>query len=192
MEMPFLPRFIVTNSWLFGPLLTWRLSQNPILAASLRTTTAVTVIQSGGKDNVIPMRANATVNFRICPTDTTSSVLLQIQEIINDKRIKVVKRLETAIEPSPETPDNSPSFRLLQRTIAQVFPEAIAAPSVMIGSTDTRHYWSLTDCIYRFNPVIFDAEDLARVHGINERISIESHARVAKFYANLIVNSHNE
>ncbi len=38
--------------------------------AMLRTTTALTIVNAGNKDNVLPGLAEATVNFRLLPGDT--------------------------------------------------------------------------------------------------------------------------
>jgi carboxypeptidase PM20D1 len=57
--------------------------------AMLRTTTAVTVFRSGGKDNVLPKRATTTINFRILPGDTVESVRQHVQKTIANDRIKI-------------------------------------------------------------------------------------------------------
>ena len=46
------------------------------------------------------------------------------------------------------------------------------------GNTDTKHYQSLTDSIYRFQPVLLGQNDLNRFHGIDERISVKNFIQV--------------
>jgi carboxypeptidase PM20D1 len=58
-----------------------------------------------------------------------------------------------------------------------------------MGATDSRHYADLTNSIYRFTPMWVHPEDLDRVHGINERISIEGYEQAVRFYMQLIRNS---
>jgi len=41
-----------------------------------------------------------------------------------------------------------------------------------MGATDGRHYHALTDNVYRFIPYRLGPDDLARIHGINERVAI--------------------
>ena len=41
----------------------------------LRTTTALTIVSGGNKENVIPGRADAIVNFRLLPGDTPEIVM---------------------------------------------------------------------------------------------------------------------
>jgi len=44
----------------------------------------------------------------------------------------------------------------------------------MLGATDSRHYHAISDRVYRFTPIISRKDDLPRIHGINERLSIDN------------------
>ena len=59
----------------------------------------------------------------------------------------------------------------------------------MIGNTDTRHYWNLTDSIYRFSPQFLTPDDLHRFHGVNERIGVTNYAQIVDFYWHLMRSS---
>jgi carboxypeptidase PM20D1 len=63
------------------------------------------------------------------------------------------------------------------------------APSQVTGATDARHYAGLSDNIYRFAPFVVRPEDLKRIHGTDERISVEHYAQCVRFYHQLIINS---
>lgn len=63
---------------------------------------------------------------------------------------------------------------------------------VMIGNTDTVHYTSLTNCIYRYSPTFLYPEDLTRFHGVNERISVKNYEEAINFYYHLIINAAKE
>jgi carboxypeptidase PM20D1 len=54
------------------------------------------------------------------------------------------------------------------------------------ATTDSRHYAPLCDAVYRFAPAKLNADDLARNHGHDERISIENFAAGIEFYRSLI------
>ena len=56
----------------------------------------------------------------------------------------------------------------------------------MIGATDSRHFSDISDHIFRFSPVRAKAEDLARFHGSNERISADNLAELIRFYHRLL------
>ena len=77
------------NVWLFGSFLKRWLVSNPEMNASMRTTTALTIISGGVEDNTIPADAKAFVNFRLLPGDTIADVLWHIKKTIKDERVKV-------------------------------------------------------------------------------------------------------
>jgi carboxypeptidase PM20D1 len=41
-----------------------------------------------------------------------------------------------------------------------------------MGATDGRYYHALTDNVYRFIPYVLGGDDLARIHGVNERVAV--------------------
>jgi len=87
--MPFSRRVIMANLWLFEPMLTRMLSQLPSGNAMVRTTTAVTMMNAGIKDNVVPSAATAVVNFRLLPGDSVAWVTSRVKAIIGDERVSV-------------------------------------------------------------------------------------------------------
>jgi carboxypeptidase PM20D1 len=143
------------------------------------------------KDNIIPTRAEAIINFRILPEETSSDVIKHIEKVVNDERLKVYPFIESITEPSPVSPTDSRGFSNIVTAIGQIFPEATFAPTMTLGGTDSKHFTLITRNIYRFIPVIFTPEDMARNHGLNERISIEDFKRGIGFYYQLIKISSN-
>ncbi|XP_030077534.1 N-fatty-acyl-amino acid synthase/hydrolase PM20D1 [Microcaecilia unicolor] len=181
---------VMANLWLFAPVVGRILEWEPSTNALVRTTTAVTLFQAGVKANIIPPFANATVNFRIHPAQTVEEVLELTRAVIADDRVKI--RVQEAFNPLPVSPHDEGSFgfQIIRRTIHEVFSDVSAiAPGVCIGNTDSRHYLNLTSSIYRFSPIWLKAEDLGRIHGLNERISLETYERGVQFYLHLIQNS---
>ncbi len=187
-EMPFFERMAFANLWLFGGLVKRELEATNAAAAALRTTTAVTMMSGGTKDNVLPTRARAVVNFRLMPDDSIDGLLAHVNETIADERIQV-RVLGTAQEASPVSDINAPSYTVLNRTIRQIFPGVVVAPCLDIGATDSRHYSNVAQDSYRFTPLWFKEEDLARIHGPNERIAKDDYLRCIRFYAQFIRNA---
>jgi carboxypeptidase PM20D1 len=188
-EMPFAQRMAFANTWLFGPLIRRQLAGSPSTDAALRTTTAPTMFEGSPKDNVLPIRARAVVNFRILPGETLESVTERVRRTIDDPRIEIRPFGGLASEPSPVSRTDTPAFRALHRAIRQVFPEAVVSPFLVLGATDARHYTGLSENVYRFLPVRMTSEDLSRIHGTNERISVRDHAAAIRFYRQLILNT---
>jgi carboxypeptidase PM20D1 len=187
-ELPFGQRLILSNLWLFGPLVRLQIGADPAGNARIRTSTAATMIAGGVKENVLPLSARAVVNFRILPGDTVASVLDHVRKTVGPS-VKVAQEGSHAIDPSPETDTATPEFALLQRTVAEALPGALTAPNLLSGGTDTRHYEQLTRNVYRFLPVRVTAEDLRRLHGTNERVGVEDYATAVRFYVRLVKNA---
>lgn len=188
-EMPFGNRVILSNLWLLSPVAKAVLSKGPATDAMLRTTTAPTMLEGSIKENVLPKRPRAVVNFRILPGDTSQSVLDHVTRTVNNPKIKVnVLAGSNKKEPSPVSDGAGLGYKLVEKTIRQVIPEALVAPSLVLGGTDSYHYQRIADGVYRFSPTRLTDEDRPRFHGTNERVSIKSFGEQVRFYAQLIKN----
>ncbi|NJL28539.1 MAG: M20/M25/M40 family metallo-hydrolase, partial [Thermoanaerobaculia bacterium] len=185
--MPLAARAVFANLWLTRPLVVRQLEATAKTNALIRTTTAPTMLEASPKDNVLPTRARAVVNFRIHPQDSVAATLAKVREIIADPRVEV-NVYGTPSEPSAVSPIGDRLFELLQTTLGQVFPEALVAPSLVIGATDSRHYAGLTERIYRFTPVRLGEGDFERFHGLDERLATSSYEECIRFYAQLLRN----
>ncbi len=185
--LPFGQRLMFANTWLFGGLLKKKLAGAGILNASIRTTTAPTIINGGVKDNVLPSKAEAVVNFRILPGDDIQSVYRMVQERIADERVKLLPYKGEVLEgeagwnPTSVADTDSPYFIRLSRLIKEVYPDTLTVPYLVTGATDARHYTSLTDNVLRFAPMQMTNGDLMRMHGIDERLSLENCSNMVKF-----------
>jgi carboxypeptidase PM20D1 len=181
-EMAFGLRFVFANAWITRPLLVRALAAAPATNASIRTTTAVTIFNAGVKDNVIPASAKATVNFRVLPGDTSETVLAHVRRVVDDERVQIAVDKASLSEPSPTSSSDSEAFRTLARSIREVFPGVIVAPSLFLGATDGRKYVPIAKDVYRFLPIKMNAEDLKRLHGKNERVGVPAFADAVRFY----------
>jgi carboxypeptidase PM20D1 len=185
-EMPFGSRLVLANLWLFEPLAKRQFAADPAANARIRTSTAATIFQGGIKDNVLPAKARAVVNFRILPGDTAEEILRHVRDTVGADIQVATKGLSA--EASTESSTDSPAFALIHRTLAEVFPGIVVSPNLLSGGTDTKHYSRLSSNIYRFLPIRMKTEDTARFHGTNERVGVESYAEAVRFYAQLLRN----
>ena len=188
-EMGGFSRVALSNLWLFGPVVRKQLEAGPGTNAMLRTTTALTMAHAGNKENVLPGEAEATINFRLLPGDSISSVLerarRQVAEGLGSDKFEL-SVLPASNEPTSISSIASPQFALLQRTIREVFPGTLVAPGLYIAGSDSIHFVGLSDNVFRFSPVRAKSEDLARFHGTNERISVDNLADLIRFYHRLL------
>jgi carboxypeptidase PM20D1 len=178
-------RAMVRNEWLLRPLLLHTLSETPEGNALIRTTTAVTMFNAGVKDNVLPGRAQAVVNFRILPGDTVKSNMERVGKIIDDARV-TVSPYGAQNDPTPISPTDTPGYLALTQTVHDFFPEAVLAPNLLGAHTDSSLYYSLTHTVYRFFPAVRTEADNERIHGVNERLSISGYLRAVQFMATLM------
>ncbi|MCY7314174.1 MAG: M20 family peptidase [Rubrivivax sp.] len=185
-ELPFGQRLAVSNLWLFRPLFERMLgSGGGATNAMLRTTTALTIVNAGNKENVPPGSAEAVVNFRILPGDTSAGVAAHVKRVIADERIAIVP-LGAMAEPSKLSASQSDAFRLVERTVREVFPDALVAPGMMLAASDARHFDAIAEQSLRFMPIRFKPEDPARVHGTDERIAVTQLVHMVRFYHRLL------
>ena len=187
-EMNGINRVAMSNIWLFGPLIQRILQKDSATNALMRTTTALTMVQAGNQDNILPGTAEAIVNFRILPGENEQTVLDHVSRAIGNSAIKL-QLLEGSKAPSAVSTTNSAGYRNINQTIRQVFPGTIVAPGLTLTATDSRHFSDLSDNIYRFSPMRARSEDLTRFHGTDERISIKNYLEMIQFYHQLILNT---
>ncbi|MGR8934938.1 MAG: M20 family peptidase [Gammaproteobacteria bacterium] len=165
---------------------------NPKTAAMLHTTTAVTMTRAGSRYDVMPPNATAVVNFRTLQGDTVHAVVERVKKIIADDRVKV-SALSTSYDPSPVTDPHGKEYKLLEKTIRQIWgaPDLIVAPYLSIGRTDATYFAaSIAKNVLRFSPVrVESAADLERWHGVNERVSVTEYAKSIGFFHQFIANA---
>ena len=187
-EMPLGMKVVFSNLWLFEGLVNKKLTTAPRTNAIIRTTIAPTIFQAGVKENILPAKATAIVNYRILPGDTIDTVLQNVRKTINDPRVEITVLEKLKSEPSNIADIESQGYRAVEQAIRKVFPETLVAPGLVVAVTDSRHYSTLTGNIFHFSPIRLRSEDLQRIHGTDERISIENYDEAVRFYAQLIRN----
>ncbi len=177
-------RLVLAYPGLFGPLIEAQLEQEPSTNAMVRTTTAVTMIDGGFKANVLPREASARVNFRLLPGDESAAVIEHVRRAIDDPEIEI--ETETVNEASAVADVTSDAYALLSAVIQEGAPDAVVTPALVVGGTDTTHYGRISENGFRFLPVRFGAKDFERVHGRDERLSIDNIRGAADFYERLV------
>jgi hypothetical protein len=154
----------------------------------LRTTTAVTLLQGGTKDNVLPTQARAVVNFRILPGDSVAGVVEHVRRTVDDRRVEIGIGGRFSAEPSRVSNTESESFRKLERAIRRAAPGVLVAPTPVVVATDSRYFQDLSGEVFRFLPVRVTPEDLERIHGVNERVEVTRYEDAIRFYRQLLLD----
>lgn len=181
-------RVVLANLWLTEPLVVRTLGQSPLGAALMHTTISPTMLDAGIKDNVLPPEASAVVNFRIRPGETQQSVMDYVARVIADTMITVVPTDSARTDPSPVSDPQSPAFQLIARTVRGMLPgETVPVlPYLVMGGTDAKYWNDHSDKVFRFLAVPLGDGDVARIHGVNERIRVQDYAAAVRFFSGLL------
>ncbi|WP_102028378.1 M20 family peptidase [Salirhabdus sp. Marseille-P4669] len=183
-EMSFGMKYVFANSFVFEPLIENILLDEPASAALIRTTIAPTIFQAGEQYNALPERASAVINLRLMPGETLESVQEFIEETIADEKINVTV---SGSESSKVSSYDTWQFEVIQKAARNVYSDAIIAPYLMFAGSDAKHYDRISENTYRFLPVLLTSEDLERMHGTNEHISVDNYVNAIKVYAEVIM-----
>ena len=178
-------RPLLANAGRLRPVLTRALlAAGPEPAAMARTTFAVTTLSGSPALNVIASTARAGVNIRIMVGDTVAGVLEHVRRSIADDRVlvEVVERNE----PSPVSPVDDEAFALLEATIVEVFPDAVAAPYVMMAATDSRFFTAICTRVYRFAPFRMTKAQRESIHSYDEHLGVDALVDGVRWYQRLI------
>ena len=166
------------------------ISKDPLLHAIMRNTIAPVFLTAGFRGNVIPGSAEAMLNFRTIPGTNADELISEIQAVINDPRVEVTNAgargmsagtnaaayaeyLAMASRIKPSTKD-SELFRALVEQSNAVFPNVPVTTYLFQAGTDAGAWRSRGIPVYGIYPYPISAEDLTRMHGNDERVSVES------------------
>jgi carboxypeptidase PM20D1 len=183
-EMTFGRRLVLSNLWLFKPLVLRRLAELPEGRERLSTTIATTVVEDGGP----PGEARAEVTFRILPGDSVAAVQERVRRTLAGSGVSVSPYGDAPVEPSAQTSTTSPAFAILSRTVREVWPGVVVVPDLVPDSTDCKHYKAISDYLFRFLPIRLTGADLPRMRGVDERLAVSDLAGTVRFYAQLVRN----
>ena len=173
-------RLILANLWLFKPLFLKVFSAGRTGNAMLRTTAAPTMAKASNAMNVLPQSAEAIVNFRILHGDTCDTLLEHLNKVAKGLGIEIEP--DKMNDPSAISKTEGPVWARMAEGIGRLYPEAIPVPYLMMGATDARKYEAVSDNQYRFTAYRISTADLKRIHGTDERISVDNLNRCVAFF----------
>ena len=178
-------KLVLSNLWLFRPVL---LKVLPMISAQagamIRTTMAFTMMSGSDACNVLPQEASVSANMRFIPHQGMKESLEIVGKLAEKHGLKMeVLGGNDYTEP---TDIHGEAFRTVQRVIGDTFPGCAGSPYVMTGATDSRFYQKICDNVVRFAPVIYGPEQMKGMHGLNENIEYNCLPGAVDFYRNLI------
>ncbi|KAJ4138320.1 hypothetical protein NW768_002143 [Fusarium equiseti] len=190
---------------------------DPDAKFTIQTTQAVDIIRGGQKINAMPEIVNLGVNYRVAPQDSHEKVQKQFLESIDsvvqkynlsvsayeddkthafaddtgfdyDGHLKLTAVKNSVV--TPVSPTSGAVWDIFSGTIQHSFAfeggKVVPVGEIMTGNTDTRHYLNLSPNTYRWTPSRQRGSE--NIHTVDERIRIDSHMDIVKFYYDLIRN----
>ena len=180
------------------------------LGALVRSTAGIVNLEAGqGAANVLPQDGSINVNIRTLPSDSRSFVKDYLHTITKSFKDDVTIEDVSAVQ-YPEgtvTPSDSPQFNLVKHAIQSILshrvlddvPQEARAdvrvkampvhPMLLSGMTDSRWFHEIAPKkIVRFSPfsLKIGRNDLAMIHGVDERVSVHEYFDGIRFFAEII------
>ena len=158
-----------------------RLSRDPTLNATMRTTCVATRVDAGHANNALPQRATANVNCRIFPGHSKEEIRQQLIKVLDDPNVTVRyvgNDSEGTLPPVPLRPD---VMNPLQEITSQMWPGTPVVPTMSTGATDGKYTNAAGMPTYGVTGVAIDLDDV-RAHGKDERLGVDSYYRGVDFY----------
>jgi len=144
---------------------------NPAWSAMLRDTISPTMVNAGVRANVIPAEARATLNIRLLPGDTISSLLSELNKLVNDPQVKFEVQQNAGLA-APTSSLETDFYNAIVKAAAQEFGGAPVLPYQSTWGTDSAQLRLHNVQAYGLVPFPLSEEDLKRMHGDDERIPV--------------------
>jgi acetylornithine deacetylase/succinyl-diaminopimelate desuccinylase-like protein len=155
----------------------------PEVAAMLKNTVSLNLLQAGVKTNVIPSLAEAHLDVRLLPGQDIDAFIDALRIRLADDKIQVVSM---GAFPPNQSPMDHPDFELLADVLECHFPDAVVTPSLSTGTTDSRFFRQRGVPAYGFFPIVVPLADIKTIHGIDEKISLENVERGVGIYTEVV------
>jgi acetylornithine deacetylase/succinyl-diaminopimelate desuccinylase-like protein len=146
---------------------------NPQWGSMMRDSIAPTMLSAGVRPNVIPGEARAMLNIRLLPGDTIDVLLGALNKLVNDPAVRFEIQPNAGLA-APTSSLESDFYSVISKVAAQEFGGAPVLPYQSTWATDSSQLRLHNVQAYGLWPFPVTDEDLARLHGDDERLSVAS------------------
>lgn len=160
----------------------------PEMEAIMRDTFAVTMLNAGFKPNVIPAEAEASLDVRILPGRKPGDVIEKIRKILDGLDLE----LEVLYSATPSGSERTKFFNIIEDALLSVYPGSVVLPYLSTGFTDSRFLRNKGVTTYGLLPSVIPREELGRIHGVDERISVESVIKASEVIKGIVMRMERE
>ena len=155
--------------------------QDPVFAAEflkdrsnnarVRNTISITGIRGSDKINVIPAEASAEIDVRLLPGEEPKTFINEMQRLVADDSIKIEILLSRAAAASPANED---ALKVIAEYAQSKDPGTPVLFAMGSGFTDCHFFRTKSIPCLGFLPRRSRPGEEGMVHGINERVPVES------------------
>ncbi len=151
----------------------------------LRNTFSPTMVSAGLGQNVIPPLCEAYVDCRTVPGVSTGDTLEELAAVIGDPEVQL-EIVKSSV--GSESPADTPLFEAIRAAVHTERPQAIVVPYLTSGGTDCKHFRPRGIVCYGHIPFEIDDSEAERIHGTDERVSLENLERGLRILMRTVFN----
>jgi len=149
-------------------------AHSPAQHALTRDTCSITRFGASNKINVVPPEAWAEIDCRMLPDRTSEEFIDDVRKLVSHTGVNV--EVIMAFTPAVSS-TNSRLYRSIETVTSERHPGSRVMPSVSTGFTDSHFTRDLGIASYGFDPVVVPEKEFSRIHGNNERVSVNGFRR---------------
>jgi acetylornithine deacetylase/succinyl-diaminopimelate desuccinylase-like protein len=154
-------------------------------SAMVRATFAINILRGSEKLNVIPPEAVAEIDCRMLAGDDPYEIRAWVADVV------AAEQVEVELTREPRTPNLSPPDTELYKALADALrrraPGAVVAPEILVAFTDNWVFRRAGLQGYGWSPFVLDEGEWRRMHGNDERISLDNVREGARAYVELLL-----
>ena len=146
-------------------------TREPRNNASVRNTIAITGIKGSDKTNVIPALAMAELDVRLLPGEDPKDFINEMRRLIADDSIKIEVLLSFPASTSPSHPE---AMKVITEFAQKYDPGVTVVAPLVRGFTDCHYFRERGMPCFGFMPLRNTTSGEGLVHGVDERIAVDS------------------
>jgi len=172
------------------PVFARQMSQSEDYNYLLRDTVSLTVLQGSSQTNVIPDTAYAELDVRLLPGEDPQEFLVQLRHVLADEGLEVENI--NRFKPPNSSSANTTLYKIIEAVVHKYNPQALVAPTLDSGYTESQMYRPLGITCYGFNTLEVTEELDSTEHAANERVPVEQLRRGVKMLYEVVAQAANQ
>ena len=160
--------------------------ENPITRAVVTDTANITGLGGAMQPNVVPGEAWANLDARLLPGTDPDAFRASLTAAIDDPHVRI--DTDSFIASNVSEWRGDPVYQALISRSVEGYPERVTGPVLSVGYTDSAVARALGARAYGFMPIVATAEQVATMHGDNERVSVTQLTRGVQIMTRVVLD----